>query len=148
MMIKTLNAKTLIIGLCWLISLAAVFAGGVFFRIAYYVYPNPIHSYQVLVDGAPSPDGPRYSAAGIVEANRAAENLILKSGLRRKNFEPEFIVTPEESGYTVHMVSGTDGTNFPSDLLESIQKSTREILESDFEKRLRSAEQAEPANRR
>jgi hypothetical protein len=139
-MIKYSTTRKLLVPIVWLVSVAAAFVGGAYFRIAYYVYPSPIHSYIVGVNGAPSPDGMRYSAKGIAEANSAAKNLISEAGLRRRNFNPEFIVTPELFGYTVHLVSGTDGSEFPSDLLESIKATVHSLLEEDFQKRIRAAE--------
>ena len=146
-MIKTLNSRKPLIALFWLISVVAAFAGGIYFRVAYYVYPNPIHSYRTHINCAPSPVGERYSAKGIAEANGAAEELILKSNRRRKNFAPAFFITPEDSGYGVHIVSGVDGTEFPRDLLDSVEKTVSEILERDFQTRLKTAEQGAPSNR-
>lgn len=117
----------------WLASVIAAFAGGVYFRIAYYVFPSAIHSFTVQVDGLSSLDGNLYSSQGIAEANKVADFLISSSTSRNKNFDPKVIITPAHGGYTIHYTSGSPVSDFPDDLLSSVQRAVAEVLYNDLQ---------------
>jgi hypothetical protein len=112
---------------------SAAFVGGVYFRIAYYVFPSAVRSYTVKVDGPSSPDGILYSAKGIAEANKAADSLISSSASIRKNYNPRIFITPAYYGYTVHYTSGSPVVDFPEDLLKSVRQVVEDILDDDLQ---------------
>lgn len=126
--------RKLLIGFMWFLSVSAAFVGGVYFRIAFYVFPSAVRSFTVKVDGPLSPDGILYSAKGIAKANEAADSLISSSISRRKNYDPRIIITPAYYGYTVHYTSGSPVVDFPEDLLKSVRQVVRDVLNRDLEK--------------
>ena len=135
--------RRILIGFMWLFSAMAAFVGGVYFRIAYFVFPSAVRSYTVHVDGSSAPpDGMLYSAKGIAEANKAADSLISSSVTRGRNFDPRIIITPVCYGYTVYYTSGSPVIDFPQGLLESVRVVVKEILQNDSSTQYRLREAA------